>query len=511
TAAGRHYNNLIDGGFFMERFKNLINGKLAEPKTGQYFKNINPADKNEVIGEFPSSGKEDIQDAVKAARAAFPVWSGLTPPKRADIIRAIIRKLRENKDELAYIIVREMGKTTAGALGEVKSSIDAAEFAAAEGQRMYGQTTYSSLEKRWVVIKRTPVGVCGLITAWNAPLAIIAWKLFPALICGNTIVLKPAEDTPLSAYFFGNLLKGTGLPDGVINIVHGIGEQAGKALIDDETIDIMSFTGSSEVGSIISDVYGNRMKKCSLELGGKNGLFVMDDADLDVAADAVAAGAFSCAGQRCASTSRVIAHEKIYDALLEKIIKKTKNLKIGPGTDDSNKVNPVINEKQLNNIKSAIDKAKTDGAELILGGSILKDGIYSNGYYIEPAIFVNVDPNSDLAQKEIFGPVLAVFKCKNYEEGIKLINSTEYGLTASIHTLNFNLAMDAMDRIHAGVCYVNAPTFGSEAHIPFGGVKKSGNGQREPGNQALDVFSEWKTIYLDYSQVNQNSQFSCKN
>ncbi len=494
----------------MERYKNLIDGKLVEPSTKEYFDNVNPADKDDVIGKFPRSVKNDINKAVIAAKKAFPVWSNMPPPKRADVITNITQKIKEEKEEIAKIIVREMGKSMAGAYGEIKASIDAAEFAAGEGRRMYGQTTFSALEKRWVLIKRTPVGVCGLITAWNAPSAIIAWKLFPALICGNTIVLKPAEDTPLTAYMLGELLKDTGIPDGVINIVHGIGEEAGKNLIDNEDVDLMSFTGSTEVGRIISDVYGKRMKKCSLELGGKNGLLVMDDADLDIAADSTVSGAFSCSGQRCAATSRLIIHEKVYDELIDKVIQKTKKLKIGPGTDDSNTINPIINQKQLKDIKAAVDKAKDDGVKLVLGGEILTTGIYAKGNYIEPTIFVDVEPTSELAQREIFGPVLGVFKCKDYDEGIELMNSTNYGLTASIHTKNFNIALDAMDRIQAGVCYVNAPTFGSEAHIPFGGLKQSGNGHREPGTQALDVFGEYKTIYLDYSQVSQNSQFTTK-
>jgi len=257
-------------------------------------------------------------------------------------------------------------------------------------------------------------------------------------------------------------------------------------------------------------VYGKQMKKCSLELGGKNGLLVMDDADLDIAVDSTVSGAFSCSGQRCAATSRLIIHEKVYNELIDKVIQKTKKLKIGPGTDDSNTINPIINQKQLKDIKAAVDKAKDDGVKLVLGGEILTTGIYAKGNYIEPTIFVDVEPTSELAQREIFGPVLGVFKCKDYDEGIELMNSTNYGLTASIHTKNFNIALDAMDRIQAGVCYVNAPTFGSEAHIPFGGLKQSGNGHREPGTQALDVFSEYKTIYLDYSQVSQNSQFTTK-
>lgn len=494
----------------MEKFKNFINGIFVEPLSNEYYENINPADTSDIIGLFPKSNNKDINNAILAAKKAFPIWSNIAPPKRADLIMDLVRLIKKNGELFATNIVREMGKTTSGALGEIKSSTDAAEFAAGEGRRMYGQTTFSSLDKRWVLTKRFPKGVCGLITAWNAPLAIIAWKLFPALICGNTIVLKPSEDTPMTAEIFAKSVKEAGIPDGVINIVHGLGETAGKALIDNKSIDLLSFTGSSEVGVLISSEYGKRLKQCSLELGGKNGLLVMDDADLDIAADAAVVGAFSCSGQRCAATSRLIIHENVYDILLQKVIDRTKILKIGPGTNKENLVNPIINKKQLTNIKKSIDKAKQDGAKLVLGGNVLDKDSFSKGFYVEPTIFTDVNAESELAQKEIFGPVLAVFKCKNYDEGIELMNNTSYGLTASIHTKNVNMALDAMDKIESGCCYVNAPTFGSEAHIPFGGIKQSGNGHREPGTQALDVFSEWKTIYLDYSQVSQNSQFIYK-
>lgn len=492
----------------MEVYKNLIGGEFLSPSTKEYFDNLNPADSSDVIGQFPRSGLKDIEWAVASAKKAFPLWSNMAPPKRADILFNIARRMYENRQKFAEIILRENGKSIQGGLGEVQSSVDAAEFAAGEGRRMYGQTTFSSLDKRWVLIKRVPVGICGLITAWNAPLAIISWKLFPALICGNTVVLKPSEDTPLTANLLAEIFNDSGLPKGVVNIVHGIGEEAGKVLIDNSEVDLFSFTGSSEVGQIISDTYGKRLKKCSLELGGKNGLLVMDDADLEVAKNAIISGAFSCSGQRCAATSRAIIHESVYDTLLEMIVNDTKKIKVGPGTDPANIVNPIINKRQLANIKAAVDKAIKDGARLVTGGNILTNGEFARGNYIEPTIFINVDERSDLAQNEIFGPVLAIFKCRDYNDGIRLMNSTNYGLTASIHTTNFNLAIDAMDRIEAGVCYVNGPTFGSEAHIPFGGIKKSGNGHREPGTQALDVFSEYKTVYLDYSQVSQHSQIA---
>jgi aldehyde dehydrogenase (NAD+) len=365
---------------------------------------------------------------------------------------------------------------------------------------MYGQTTTSASDKRWALTKRFPVGVCGLITAWNAPMAIVTWKLFPALICGNTIILKPSEDTPLTAYLLGELLIEAGFPHGVINIVYGMGPESGQALVRHPKVNLISFTGSSNVGKAISEECGKQMKRCSLEMGGKNGLIVMDDADLNMAAKAVASGAFSIAGQRCAATSRVFVHEKIYNSFLKKLIKETKDMKIGKGDEPDTKICPIINKRQFDNILNYIKNAKKDGARLIYGGKALKEKKYSKGYFIQPAIFSDVDIDSKLAREEIFGPVLALFKIADFDEAIEKINSVDYGLTASIFTKNINLAILAMERIQSGCCYINAPTFGSEPHMPFGGFKSSGNGTREPGIQALDVFSEWKTIYIDYSQ-----------
>lgn len=494
----------------MSTYLNLINGQQIEPASGAYFDNINPADTNDVIGRFPKSGANDVDAAVKAARLAFPVWRSMTPPKRGDLIYRIAELLKRDQEKLAKMIVREMGKTLPESIGDIQSSIDVAQFMAGEGRRLYGQTTNSALQNRWAITKRVPVGVCGLITAWNAPMAIITWKLFPALICGNTVVLKPSEDTPLTAHLLGELLKEAGFPDGTINIIYGIGSEAGEALVKHPDVNLVSFTGSTRAGKLISEECGRQLKKCSLEMGGKNGLIVMNDADLDAAARAVAAGAFSTAGQRCASTSRVFVHELIYDEFLLKLLKETKEMKVGPSTDPGNKVCPIINQRQYENILGYIKKAKDAGANLLYGGNLLTGGQYSNGYFIEPTIFTEVNISSVLAQEEIFGPVLAVFKVGSLQEGIDQLNATTYGLTASIFTADINAAMLALERIEVGCCYVNAPTFGSEPHIPFGGVKNSGNGNREPGTQAVDVFSEWKTIYIDYSGVVQNSQYRMK-
>lgn len=483
----------------VKKYDNLINGKLIAPRSQEYFKNINPADKSDIIGLFPDSKGADVERAVEAAGKAFISWKDVPAPKRGEFIYRSAELLLKNKAKLASVIVREMGKTLPESLGDIQSSIDVANFMAGEGRRLYGQTTHSALSRRWALTKRMPVGVCGLITAWNAPMAIITWKLFPALICGNSVVLKPSEETPLTAYLLGEILRESGFPDGVINIVYGGGSEVAQALVKHPEVKLISFTGSTSVGKSISAECGRQMKRCSLELGGKNGLIVMSDADLDAAATAVASGAFSAAGQRCAATSRVFAHKTVYDLFLKKLVRETRKMKVGSGRDPETKVCPVINERQFNKIMEYIENAKNSGAKLIYGGKALRSGKFAQGNFIEPTIFTDADLHSKIAQEEIFGPVLCVFKINSLNDAIQKINSVNYGLTASIFTSDVNSAMVALEKIEVGCCYVNAPTFGSEPHMPFGGLKNSGNGMREPGLQALDIFSEWKTIYIDYS------------
>jgi len=494
----------------MKKFGNLINAKLVHPVNGKYFADTNPADNKDVIGYFPDSGSQDVDTAVSSAQKAFSGWMSVPPPKRGELIYKVGEMLLKNQESLSRVIVREMGKTLSEARSDIKSSADAAYFMAGEGRRMYGQTTYSSLEKRWAMTKRCPVGVCGLITAWNAPMAIVTWKLFPALICGNTVVIKPSEEAPLTAHLLGQLLSQAGFPPGVINIIYGTGSAAAEALVRNPGIDLISFTGSSGVGKIISGECGRLLKKCSLELGGKNGLVVMDDADLKSAAKATAEGAFSTAGQRCAATSRVFIHKKVYKQFISQLVNETKKMKVGPGSDPHTRVCPIINKRRFKEIMSYIDLAKKEGARIIYGGKALRTGRFLKGNYVSPTIIENVDDYSKLAQEEIFGPVLAVFQINSLDEAIDKVNSVSFGLTASIFTRDINKALRALDGIQAGCCYVNAPTFGSEPHLPFGGLKNSGNGAREPGLQALDVFSEWKTIYIDYSGGSQNSQYKAK-
>lgn len=488
-------------------FHNFIDSKWVNSASGKTFNNVNPANKNEILGVFPRSDAKDVDLAVQAAKKAFREWSKVTPPTRGRILFEAGKIMDEKRTKLAKTLVREMGKTMNEALGEVKAATDMCYFMAGEGRRLYGETTYSELPNRLAMTKRYPVGVCGIITPWNFPLSLISWKVCPALICGNTVVLKPAKDTPETANNFVEIMNEAGLPGGVLNLVHGSGEEAGEALVKHRDINLISFTGSSEVGRRIAALCGERLAKVSLELGGKNAAIVMGDCDLDLAVDSIVRGAFTVAGQRCTATSRAIIHKDIYEEFIEKLVTKTKKLKVGPGDDKSTDVCPIINEAQLERVIHYVETGKKEGAKLLLGGNRLTTEIYSRGFYFEPTIFTEVKPDMTIAREEIFGPVLVVFKVGSFEEAVKTHNSTEYGLSASIFTKNVGQAMTAIDQMEAGVCYVNAPTFGSEVHLPFGGVKMSGSGHREVGKAALDVFSEWKTIYVDYSGGVQNVQF----
>jgi aldehyde dehydrogenase (NAD+) len=488
-------------------FYNLIDSKWVSSVSGRHFHNMNPANNDEILGVFPRSDARDVDHAVQAAKKAFKKWSETPPPQRGRVLFETARAMEDKRTELARTLVNEVGKTTREALGEVKAAIDMCYFMAGEGRRMKGDTAHSELPNRLAMTKRCPVGVCGIITPWNFPMSLISWKTFPALICGNTVVLKPAKDAPETANNIAEILQGAGLPKGVLNVVHGSGEEAGEALVKHKDVGLISFTGSTETGARIAAACGGRLAKVSLELGGKNAIIVMDDCDLDLAVDSVVRGAFSVAGERCTATSRAIVQRSIYEKFIEKLVSETKKLKVGPGNDDATDVCPVINEAQLNRVLQYVEAGKKEGAKLILGGDRLTDGVYSKGFYIGPTIFTDVKPNMKIAQEEIFGPVLAVLKVDSFEEAMEVHNATRYGLSASIFTRDVNRAMLAIDEMEAGVCYVNAPTFGAEVHLPFGGVKKSGSGHREVGEAAIEVFSEWKTIYVDYSGGVQNVQF----
>ena len=493
-----------------ERFKNCINNEWVDAVSGNTFENINPSNIDEVIGVFPRSGKEDVDRAVAATLAAFRGWENVPPPERGKILFEAGRIMASRKKELAEIISRENGKTVNAAMGDVQSGIDMAFFAAGEGRRWYARTTHSGLRKRFAMTKRYPIGVVGIITSWNFPMAITCWKTLPALLCGNAVVLKSEENTPETTVHFVKIMEEAGLPKGVLNLIHGFGPEAGEALTNHPDVSMISFTGSSAVGRIIGKNCAGRLAKASLELGGKNAVIVMDDADIDLAVDGIVCGAFSISGQRCTATSRAIIHKDVYDVFMKKLLEKTSKQKVGPGNDDSSDITPLISKKQLDRVLGYIERAKGEGARILTGGKRLEGAVYDKGYYIAPTIIDNVTPEMEIAREEVFGPVLAIFRAISYENAIQIHNSSSYGLSASLFTKDVNKAFSFFDDAEAGVYYINAPTFGGEPHMPFGGVKKSGLGYREAGWAAIEAFSEVRALYVDYSAKIQNAQFESK-
>ena len=489
-----------------ERYYNYIDGEWVDAVSGETFENRNPANWDEVIGVFPSSGKEDVYRAVEAAKKAQKEWASLPVPERAKILGKAGDIMVERKEELAKLETREMGKILKETRGDVQEGIDTLYYAFGEGRRLFGVTTPSELRDKIAYTIVKPVGIAGLITPWNFPMAIPCWKMVPALLLGNTVVFKPASDTPATATELVKIMIEAGVPKGVVNIVHGTGSRVGEAIISHPDIGVISFTGSSAIGSRIAEVAGKMLKKVSLELGGKNPQIVMDDADLELALEGVLWGAFGTTGQRCTATSRLILHEPIYDKFIEMLVERAKQLKIGNGLDESVDMGPVINEGQMNKILEYIEIGKNEGAKLILGGKRYTEGECSKGWFIEPTIFVDVQPGMRIFQEEIFGPVLSVTKAKDFDHAIELANNSTYGLSSSIYTTDLRKAMKAIELLEAGITYVNAPTIGAECHLPFGGVKNTGNGHREGGKWVYEIFGEIKTVYVDYSGKLQKAQ-----
>jgi aldehyde dehydrogenase (NAD+) len=489
-----------------EVFKNYINGRWVDAKSGKTFENRNPANWDDIIGIFPKSGPEDVEEAVKAARKAYQSWRLVPPPKRADIIKKAADLLVQRKEEIAREMTREMGKILLETRGDVQEGIDTGYYAAGEGRRLFSYTTTSELPNKFAMAIRLPVGVAGVITPWNFPMAIPTWKIFPALVAGNTVVFKPASDTPKTATTLVQILEEAGVPEGVVNLVHGGGNEVGMAIVRHPDVDLISFTGSTAVGKVISREASDTLKRVSLEMGGKNAQIVLEDANLELALDGVLWGAFGTAGQRCTATSRLILHEAIYDQFIEMLVERVKKLKVGNGLDESTEMGPIINEAQLNKIHQYVEIAKQEGAKLLIGGYRLTGGEYDKGWFYAPTIFVDVHPKMRIAQEEIFGPVLCVIKVKSFEEAIEVLNDTVYGLSSSIYTRDVNKAFKAIRDIQAGITYINAPTIGAETHLPFGGVKQTGNGHREGGWTVFDFFTEIKTVYVDYSDKLQRAQ-----
>jgi aldehyde dehydrogenase (NAD+) len=486
----------------MQEYKLFLNGEWVDSSTGETFEDINPATL-ETIGVLQKASLEDVLSAVDSAKDAFESWSRTPAPQRGKILFRAARMLEERKEELARLMAVENGKILTEARGDVQEAIDMAYYAAGEGRRLLGETTPSELPDKFCMTVRRPIGVVGLITPFNFPMAIPAWKIMPALISGNTLVLKPSSDTPLLAIELVKILSKAGVPKGVINLVTGEGGKVGAALVRNKKIAAISFTGSLDNGKWISSEASRDVKRVSLEMGGKNPIIVMDDADMELAVDGVLWGAFGTAGQRCTAASRVIVHEKMLAKFQKKLIERAKRLKIGSGLDESVDIGPLINGQQLKKVEKYVQIGKDEGARLALGGSTTKP---LPGYFFEPTIFTGVTAKMKIAQEEIFGPVLSLISAESLDQAIDIANSVAYGLSSSIYTKNIKNAFLAIERIEAGITYVNAPTIGAEIHLPFGGVKATGNGTREAGTTAIDEFTELKTVYFDYSGRLQKAQ-----
>jgi aldehyde dehydrogenase (NAD+) len=479
-----------------EVIPNLIAGQDRPAADAGTFAKIDPAT-GRVICQVARSRAADVAAAVDAARHAQPAWAAATVVRRGDLLRQIALLMRDRRADIAGLVARETGKSNKDALGETDAAIEMGFFVAGEGRRFYGQTTTSAVPNKSAMVVRQPLGVAGLIIAANTPIANVAWKAFPALLCGNAAILKAAEDTPLSAWAFGQLAREAGVPDGVYNTLHGFGLEAGAPLVEHHGVAVVSFTGSCEVGRWIAETAGRRLAKTCLELGGKNPLIVCDDADLQSAVTWTIGSAFSNAGQRCAAGSRIIVFDAVYEQFRTLLVEAVAKLKVGTG--DTDDFGPVINEEQMTNMLGAVDRARQAGAAVLTGGQRLSGPGYDGGFFVAPTIVDQAGANDEITRSELFGPITCLYRVSGFDDAIALANDSPFGLTASIHTKNINRAMTFLNRIHSGVAVVNGGTYGSEPHLPFGGLGQSGNGWREAGTQALDVYSDLKTIYINHN------------
>jgi alpha-ketoglutaric semialdehyde dehydrogenase len=487
-------------------FKNFIGGEWVAGRTGKTFENLNPADTREVVGIFQRSGKEDVEQAIAAAKQAFKKWRLAPAPRRAEILYKAAEMLIQRKEEYARAMTREMGKVIKETRGDVQEAIDCGYYTAGEGRRLFGPTVPSELPNKFAMAVRQPLGVCAMITPWNFPMAIPSWKLFPALVAGNTAVIKPAQDTPLSTLNFVQTLNDAGIPAGVVNIVTGFGSEVGTPMVEHSGVRAVSLTGSTVVGRIVGQEAAKSFKHCSLELGGKNPMIVLDDANLELALEGALWGAFGTTGQRCTATSRIIVQKGVYRKFVDELVARAKKLKVGNGLDESVDMGPAINSAQMETDLKYMKIGKDEGAKMLCGGHRLEGEPYNHGWFVAPTVFTDVDPKMRIAQEEIFGPVVSIIPCNGLEDAIAIANDIEYGLSSSIYTRDVNRAFTAMRDLHAGITYINAPTIGAEVHLPFGGVKATGNGHREGGIGAIDFYTEWKSVYVDYSDKLQRAQ-----
>ncbi|HOM04111.1 MAG TPA: aldehyde dehydrogenase family protein [Candidatus Kapabacteria bacterium] len=489
----------------MDKFKNYINGKWVDAVSGKTFKNINPANHEDIIGEFAYSEKADVDNAVAAAKEAYKKWRLVPAPKRGDIIRKAGDIFARRKKEIAKIMTREMGKPTFETEGDIQEAIDTAYYAASETRRLFGYNAPSELENKMNLSFRVPIGVVGVITAWNFPIAVPSWKILPAIAAGNTVVYKPSKETPHSGVVFAEVMEEAGLPPGVFNVLTGVGSM-GNMIVEHPDVKVIGFTGSTDIGCKIGEICGRLNKRVSLEMGGKNAQIIMDDANLELAIEGALWGAFGTTGQRCTATSRLIVHKDVYEQVVQLLKERAEKLRLGDGLKEGTDVGPVIHDKALEGIHNYVLKALEEGGRLICGGERATEGELAKGSFYKPTIIADVEPHHTIFKEEIFGPVLAVTKAESLDHAIELQNNCDYGLSSSIYTRNVNHAFKAIRDIEAGITYINAPTIGAEAHMPFGGIKGTGNGHREGGWTVFDIFTEWKTVYVDYSDRLQRAQ-----
>jgi len=486
-------------------FHNFIGGRWVPARSGRAFTNSNPAT-GEPLGEFPDSGAEDVEAAVHAARGALRAWQLTPAPKRGEMLYRLGQAITARKEELARAATREMGKILLETRGDVQEGVDMAYLAAGEGRRLYGVTTPSEMPDKWAMSVRVPVGVVGVITAWNFPFAVPTWKIFPALVAGNTVVFKPSEETPEMGWHLAHLLEEAGVPAGVLNVVHGTGPQVGWPMVQHPGVDVISFTGSNPVGTKLA-VEGARLgKRVSLEMGGKNGVIVMDDADLSLAANAVAWGAFGTTGQRCTATSRVIVHERVHDELVRLVVQRAQALRLGDGLEEGVEMGPLVSAKQLERVSGYMKVGADEGVRVATGGARASGPGLDRGFFFQPTVLTDVRADMRVAQEEIFGPVVSFVRVKSLDEAVAVNNATPFGLSSSIFTRDVNAAFTAMRDLGTGIVYVNHGTTGAETHLPFGGTRGTGNGHREAGHTMLDAFTEWKSVYVDFSGRVQRAQ-----
>jgi aldehyde dehydrogenase (NAD+) len=488
-----------------ETFHNYINGEWRPAASGQTFESRNPARRADLIGTFPQSGADDVAAAVAAAKEAFQTWRLVPAPKRGEILKRVGDLLTERKNELARAMTREMGKPFFETKGDVQEAIDTAYYAMTMGRQLFGKTAPSEMNDKFNMTVRRPIGVCGLITAWNFPVAVPTWKMFPAILSGNTVVFKPSEDAPHSGMLLVQIMHDAGVPPGVVNLVQGAGE-TGAAIVANPDVQAISFTGSSETGAALAAKAAERHARVSLEMGGKNPVIVMDDADLDLAVEGLLWGAYGTTGQRCTATSRLIVHADVHDEVVEKLSVRAQALRLGYGNDDDTEMGPLINQKGLDKVTGYMDVAREDGATIAFGGEAATGEGLDDGFFFQPTLLTGVTREMRVAREEIFGPVLSVIKVGSYEEAVEVANDVIYGLSSAIYTKDVTRAFRAMRDLDAGITYINGPTIGAEAHMSFGGVKATGNGHREGGWEVYDFYTETKTVYVDFSGGLQRAQ-----